>query len=78
VNVSVKLDETYEERYREFLERLRQARREAGISQEEVAERLGVSQSFISRSERGDRRVDIVELQAFAEIYQKSISFFVG
>jgi transcriptional regulator with XRE-family HTH domain len=73
----VKLSDVYKEQYSAFLERFRQARIESGLSQEEVADRLGVSQSLVSRAESGDRRIDIIELQAFAEIYRKSLNFFL-
>ena len=69
-------DEIYQQRYQEFLQRLKAARLEAGLTQQEVAERLGKNQSFVSRSEQGERRVDIVELQAFATIYQKTVNYF--
>lgn len=47
------------------LVRLRAARVEAGLTQTELAERLGQTQSFVSKCERGERRLDIVELRAF-------------
>lgn len=62
--------------YQAFIARLRQARLDAGLSQEQVAEILGVTQSFVSRSETGVRRVDVIELQAFATIYECSFGFF--
>ena len=42
------------------------ARRGLGINQQELAERLGKPQSFISEYERGQRRVDVVELLVIA------------
>lgn len=41
---------------------LRQLREEAGLKQVELAERLRADQSFVSRFERGERRLDLVEL----------------
>ncbi len=41
---------------------LRQLREEAGLRQVEVAERLGRPQSFVSKYETGERRLDLVEL----------------
>lgn len=41
---------------------LRKTREEAGLTQENVAERLGKPQSFVSKYESGDRRLDLVEL----------------
>ena len=43
-----------------------------------MAEQLGVPQSFISKIESGERRVDIVELQALAGLYRKALNYFVG
>lgn len=42
---------------------LRQFRLAAGLRQEDVAERLGVPQSFVSKYESGERRVDLIELR---------------
>lgn len=42
---------------------LRQVRLEAGLRQAEVAERLGRPQSFVSKYESGERRLDILELR---------------
>lgn len=70
--------EIYQQEYQEFLRRLKAARIEAGFSQQEAAEKLGKSQSFVSRSENGQRRVDIVELKEFASLYAKSIGYFLS
>ena len=43
------------------------ARQERGISQRELAERLGKPRSFVSKIEGRERRIDIVEFVAFAE-----------
>ena len=40
------------------------ARKEAGISQQKLGDRLGVGQKLISEIELGDRRVDFLELMA--------------
>lgn len=64
--------------YREFLRRLRHARERTGLTQVEVAEALGRPQSYVSKCESGERRVDIVELAEFAAIYSVSISDFVS
>lgn len=44
-----------------FCESLRHARVRAGLSQTELAARLSEPQSFVSRFERGERRLDVVE-----------------
>ncbi|MDP2675311.1 MAG: helix-turn-helix transcriptional regulator [Dehalococcoidia bacterium] len=69
-------DQTYQKTYRRFLARLREARRQAGLTQAEAARRLGKPQSFLSKCESGERRVDFVELLVLAELYGVEISFF--
>jgi transcriptional regulator with XRE-family HTH domain len=73
VNVN---DKGYHKAYKKFLARLVQARRDSGLTQVEVAKRLGKARSFLSKCELGERRVDFVELQQLAKIYGKDISFF--
>lgn len=48
--------------YAAFLVALRAAREAAAVTQVELAERLAVTQGVISKSERGARRIDVVEL----------------
>lgn len=52
----------YTTEYTLFLALLRGAREEVGVSQTKLAEALGVTQTFISKCERGERRLDVVEL----------------
>ena len=56
-------------RYRDFLARLRQARERAGLTQVEAAARLRKPQSFVSRCETGERRVDVLEFEDFVKLY---------
>jgi transcriptional regulator with XRE-family HTH domain len=69
-------DKGYHKAYKKFLARLVQARRDSGLTQVEVAKRLGKARSFLSKCELGERRVDFVELQQLAKLYGKDISFF--
>ncbi len=64
-------------RYRQLRERLRKARVAAGLTQVDVARSLGRPQSYVSKCESGERRIDPVELQGFAKLYRKPLSFFV-
>lgn len=63
--------------YSLFLDCLRSARKEAGLTQEQVAERLQQTQSFVSKCERGERRIDVVELRAFCLAIEISLCEFV-
>jgi transcriptional regulator with XRE-family HTH domain len=56
----------FTEAYASMLEVLTAARKDAGVSQIELAERLGKTQSFVSQIERGVRRLDLIEFCAFA------------
>ena len=64
-------------RYRQFLKKLRAARLEAGFTQQEVARSLRRPQSFVSKCESGERRVDVVELERFARLYGKGLEDFL-
>ena len=63
--------------YAYFVERLRRAREEAGLTQIQVAKKLKRPQSHISNVESGQQRVDVVELQTFAKLYNKDINYFI-
>lgn len=56
---------TYSSDYAHFLAELRSARTEAGVSQVQLAETLGQRQTYVSKCERGDRRLDVIELRAW-------------
>ena len=55
-------------RYSEFRKRLTKARIDAGVSQAELADQLGKPQSFVSKFERGERRLDVIEFLDVATI----------
>ena len=63
--------------YAYFIERLRKARVESGLTQVQVAKKLGRPQSHISNVESGQQRVDVIELKRFAKIYTKDINYFL-
>lgn len=51
----------YSENYRLFLKLIISARRDSGFTQQELAKILKRPQSFISKYERGERRLDLIE-----------------
>jgi len=57
---------------------LREVRKEAGLRQVGLAERLGRSQSFISDIEKGQRRLDILELREFCAACRIELAEFVS
>lgn len=70
--------DVYGGEYQEFLARLRSAREKLGLTQAEAARRLGKPQSFVSKSESGERRVDVIEAARFARLYGVSIDELIG
>lgn len=61
-------------RYRFLRDFLTEARKSQGLSQESLAEKLGRVQTFVSKYERGERRLDVVELLDVAEALQLDAS----
>ncbi len=57
---------------------LRQIRQEAGLRQEDLAERLGRPQSFVSKYETGERGLDVVELYDVCAACGISLSKFAS
>lgn len=51
---------------------LKLMREEKGLLQREVAERLGTPQSFISKYESGERRIDLPELRRICDVMETS------
>lgn len=66
----------YTKEYKEITKRLKQARIDSGFSQQEVADKLNKPQSYISKIESGERRLDVVEMKKFSDIYNKPFSYF--
>lgn len=64
--------------YQHFLTELRAAREAAGLTQDELAGRLGEHQTLVSKVERGVRRLDIVELRAWLMALDVQLTEFVG
>lgn len=63
--------------YAYFVERLKSAREEMGLTQVEVAKKLKRPQSYISKCEAGEQRIDVVELNKFAKLYNKELIYFI-
>lgn len=62
---------------RSLLALLRRIREEAGLRQVDVAERVGQPQSFVSKYESGERRLDLLELEFICEACGVELTNFV-
>lgn len=67
----------YSEEHKYIIEQLRKAREDAHLSQEEVAKILGKTQSYVSKIESGQRKIDVIQLKEFSKIYKKKLNFFI-
>jgi len=67
----------YSKDYKEIIERLKKARVEVDLSQQEVASKLGKPQSYVSKIESAERRLDVAEMKKFTEIYKKPFEYFL-
>lgn len=61
-----------------LLSLLRLTRTESGLTQTEVARRLNQPQSFVSKYESGERRLDILELQEVCQVLGITLAEFVA
>jgi transcriptional regulator with XRE-family HTH domain len=59
-------------------ERLKETREYLGLSQQTVADYVGISRAAVSSIESGKRRVDALELEKFSELYKYPIQYFYG
>lgn len=66
----------YSDRYQLLLQRLGEARRKANLTQTEVAQKLNKPQSFISKIESGERKIDFTEIEDLSRIYKVPLNFF--
>lgn len=67
----------YSEEYDLLRKLLRDVREEKGLTQTDVAERLGQTQSFVSKIERGERRLDLLELRSFCNAVEIPLGRFI-
>ena len=58
--------------------RIREARKMAGLSQAQVAKRLGIHRPSVTEIEAGNRRVSAEELAQMAEMFDVRVAWLVG
>ncbi|MGD0336203.1 MAG: helix-turn-helix transcriptional regulator [Candidatus Omnitrophota bacterium] len=72
------MDKTiYSEGHKALVKKLIEAREARKLRQEDAAKLLGRTQSYISKIEAGQRRIDLIQLKEFAKIYKKNLNFFI-
>ena len=61
-----------------MLELLRDVRTSAGLTQVQLAKKLGQSQSFVSKFEVGVRRLDVVQLRTVCRVLGTTLQEFLA
>lgn len=65
----------YSQEHKHLVARLRKAREQANLTQKQAADLLGVTQSFMSKVESGQYRIDVIQLSELVKLYKKDLSF---
>jgi transcriptional regulator with XRE-family HTH domain len=63
--------------YKDIGKKIQRAREEAGLSQEELATRLGYTQAALSNYELGKRRLYLANIEQIASELKKPLSYFL-
>jgi transcriptional regulator with XRE-family HTH domain len=66
----------FKKEYKVLLEQIYRLRLGSGLRQADLADKLGVPQSFISKIESGERKIDLVELRALCKALGSDINEF--
>jgi transcriptional regulator with XRE-family HTH domain len=69
---------TFTREYKAVCTLLREAREQAGLTQVDIAARIDETQSHVSKCERGERRIDLVQLRVFCRAIGIPLSEFVS
>ena len=67
----------YDDKHKELVNKLKEARLEEHLNQKELAKILNKTQSFVSKLESGQIRVDAILLSELAKIFKKDVRFFL-
>lgn len=64
--------------HKDLVRKLITARKKAKLRQADAAKKLGRTQSYISKIEAGQRRIDTVQLKELSAIYKKKLTYFLS
>ncbi|MFA5276649.1 MAG: helix-turn-helix transcriptional regulator [Candidatus Omnitrophota bacterium] len=67
----------YTQSYTRLIDQLKKARVQAKLKQKDVAEKLKRTQSYVSKIESGQLRLDVIQLKEIARVYKKHLDFFI-
>jgi transcriptional regulator with XRE-family HTH domain len=68
----------YSNEYKRLVQKLKKARLGCGLNQVKVGKLLKKDQTFVSKVEAGQYRLDAIQLCQFAKIYKKDIKHFLS
>lgn len=68
----------YTDEYRVLLDLLRETRRAARLTQVQLAKKIRQSQSFVTKVELGDRRLDVIQLRTICRALGVTLPKFVA
>ncbi len=63
----------YSEKHKKLCRLLTEARKKSGLTQQDVADKIGRPQSFVAKIEGGERRLDVIELMEIAGLISLDI-----
>jgi transcriptional regulator with XRE-family HTH domain len=69
---------TFSREYRVMRQLLRQHREKAGLTQIDLAKAIDETQSYVSKCERGERRLDLIQLRAFCAAMGIDLQVFIS
>lgn len=67
----------YSKDHKYLVSKLKEARKEAGLNQIKAAKILKTTQSYISKIESGQCRIDVIQLKEIAKVYKKKVGYFI-
>jgi DNA-binding XRE family transcriptional regulator len=68
---------THAPEYHVLIGMLRETRTAAGVTQVDMAQRLGITQSFVSKLERGELRLDFIQVRQYCQVVGVPFATFV-